>query len=515
MANQILWADDEINQLESHIIFLRNKGFDITPVSNGEDAVALIQEKLFDLIFLDEQMPGMDGLATLNRIKTIQPSLPVVMITKSEEESIMEDAIGAKITDYLIKPVNPNQILMSIKQVLQQDRIRSEKNSQQYLQSFHKLTRRIRPETSWEEWINIYQKLTHWKLDLNNGDESLTQVLADQYKKANRMFARFVEAEYIDWLSLKPGRRPHLSVDVLEEFVLPQIKGNRRTCFFVIDCMRYDQWLLFENLLGDFYSVDTSFYYSILPTATPYSRNAIFSGLYPLQIKNIYPDLWSQAEDEQTLNKHEKTLLAKFLKRQRMDVHFQYEKVINPGQGKQLLDEISNYLQTPLSAFVFNFVDTLVHTRSESGILKDIAPDEHAFRSLTKAWFEHSPLFDILKHLAEENVRVILTTDHGAIHALSDTKVFGDRHTSTSLRYKYGRNLQADEADAALVVDHPENFKLPTSPSINNYLIAKEDYYFVYPTEYHKYKNQYSDTFLHGGMSMEEMILPIATLTPR
>lgn len=271
----------------------------------------------------------------------------------------------------------------------------------------------------------------------------------------------------------------------------------------------------FRKFLSDFYSIDTTFYYSILPTATPYSRNAIFSGLYPLQIKNIYPELWSQAEDEDTLNQYEELLLDKLLERQNMKIHFQYEKVVSPEQGQQLLDNMSNYLQTPLSAFVFNFIDTLVHTRSESDILQDIAPDEQAFRSLTKAWFEHSPLFNILKRLAEEQTKVVLTTDHGAVRALSDTKVYGDRHTSTSLRYKHGMDIEAEDSDAVLAIDQPENYKLPASSSINSYLIAKEDYYFVYPTNYHQYKNRYRNTFLHGGISMEEMILPLITLTPR
>ncbi len=515
MANRILWADDEIDQLEPHLIFLQKRDFTVTPVTNGKDAGTLIQQTPFDLIFLDEQMPGMDGLATLNKIKTLQPSLPVVMITKSEEESIMDDAIGGKISDYLIKPVNPRQILMSIKRVLQRDQIQAEKCSQTYLRNFHKLTEKIRPGTGWKEWMKIYQKLTRWKLDLSRDDANLRQILDDQYKDANRMFSHFVEKEYSSWLSLKPGRRPYLSVDVVKEFVLPRVKKDKPTFFIVIDCMRYDQWLLFERFLSDFYSIHTNFYYSILPTATPYSRNAIFSGLYPLQIKNIYPELWSQSGEEQTLNKHEEELLNNLLKRQRMEARCEYEKVLNPEQGKQLFAQISNYKQTPLSTFVFNFVDTLVHTRSDSDILKEIAPDEHAFRSLTKSWFEHSPLFSILKVLAKEQATVVITTDHGAVRALNDTKVFGDRHTSTSLRYKYGHNLQVEEPNTTLLIDHPERYKLPASSSINSYLIAKEDYFFVYPTNYHRYRNQYRDAFLHGGISMEEMILPVVTLEPR
>lgn len=514
MANQILWADDEIDQLEPHIIFLENKGFDITPVTNGEDAIALIRERLFDLVFLDEQMPGMDGLATLNKIKTIQPALPVVMITKSEEESIMEDAIGGKISDYLIKPVNPNQILLTIKRILEQNRIRSEKFAQKYLRNFNQISEQIHPDTSWKEWIQIYKKLTRWDIDLQSGEESLRQVLKDQYKEAGRAFGRFIEREYQSWLTMETPSRPALSVDVIKEYVLPHLRNKQTTLFFVVDCMRYDQWLLFEDMLTDYYAIDTDLYYSILPTATPYSRNAIFSGLFPLEIENIYPGLWKQDDDEYSLNEHEEDLLGKQLEREKMNINFQYEKVFNADYGQRLVGNIANYLQSPLSTFVFNFVDTLVHSRSDSKILKEIAPDVAAFRSLTKTWFQHSSLFEILKRLAEEEVTIVLTTDHGAVRALTDTKVYGDRNTSTSLRYKHGRNLEADK-DAAIIIDDPAAYKLPSPGWTNHYLVAKEDYYFVYPTNYHQFQNRYRDTFLHGGASMEEMILPIATLRPR
>jgi CheY-like chemotaxis protein len=514
MATRILWADDEIDQLKPHIIFLENKGFEVTPVTNGNDAVTLIQERPFDIIFLDEQMPGMDGLATLNRIKTIQSSLPVVMITKSEEESIMEEAIGAKISDYLIKPVNPNQIVLTTKRILERHRIRSEKFAQSYLRNFNKLSERIHEEASWDEWISIYKQLTRWDIDLESGEESLRQVLSDQYQEANKMFGRFISQNYKGWLSESTPQRPALSIDIVDEYVLPHIKNGQKTLFFVIDCMRYDQWLLFQDLLNDDFSIDTDFYYSILPTATPYSRNAIFSGLFPLEIENVYPDLWHQGEDESSLNQYEQELLLKQMKRKGLDTKVKYEKVLNAEEGRKVASQIHNYLQAPLSTFVYNFVDTLVHSRSDSEVLKEIAPDVPAFRSLTKTWFQHSTLYEIFKALADEEVVIVVTSDHGAVRALRDTKVFGDRETSTSLRYKYGRNLSASE-DVSLMVDNPEEYKLPTPGHSNNYMIAKEDYYFVYPTNYHRYQNRYRDTFLHGGASMEEMILPIATLRPK
>lgn len=514
MSNKILWADDEIDQLKPHIIFLENRGFEITPVTNGEDAVTLIRERLFDIVFLDEQMPGMDGITTLNKIKTAQPSLPVVMITKSEEESIMEDAIGGKISDYLIKPVNPNQILLTVKRILERKRIRSEKFAQSYLRDFNKIAERIQEETTWEEWIQIYQQLTRWDIDLESGEDSLRQVLSDQFQEANKLFGRFIKRVYSGWLDNSTPERPALSVDIIDEFVLPHIENGQTTLFFVIDCMRYDQWLVFENLLTDYYSIDTDFYYSILPTATPYSRNAIFSGLFPLELEEIYPELWTQGDDERSLNQYEQELLERKLKRSKTDISIKYEKVLNTDEGQRINDRILNYIQTPLSTFVFNFVDTLVHSRSDSKVLKEIAPDVPAFRGLTHTWFQHSSLLEIFKKLAKEEVVIVVTSDHGAVRALRDTKVFGDKETSTSLRYKFGRNLNADD-DAVIIVEDPWAYKLPAPKLVNNYLIAKENYYFVYPTNYHRYQNRYRDTFLHGGASMEEMILPIATLRPK
>lgn len=514
MSNRILWADDEIDQLKPHIIFLEKKGFEITPVTNGGDAVTLIKDKVFDIVFLDEQMPGMDGLATLNKIKTLQPSLPVVMITKSEEESIMEDAIGGKISDYLIKPVNPNQILLTVKRILERKRIRSEKFAQTYLENFNNIADRIEEDTNWQQWVEIYQQLTRWDIDLESGDESLLQVLSDQYQEANKMFGRYIEKNYKKWLAEDNEGCPVLSVDIVHEYVLPHLEKEKPVLFFVIDCLRYDQWLVFEDLLSDYYSIESDFYYSILPTATPYSRNAIFSGLYPLEIQNIYPDLWEQGDDEHSLNEYEQELLAKQLAKNGYDINAKYEKVLNAEEGKKITDHILNYTQSPLSTFVYNFIDTLVHSRSDSQILKEIAPDVPAFRALTKTWFEHSSLIEIFKILAEEDVTIIVTSDHGAVRALRDTRVYGDRETSTSLRYKFGRNLNANE-DITMMIDDPEAYKLPSPGIINNYIIAKEDYYFVYPTNYHRYQNRYRDTFLHGGASMEEMILPVATMRPK
>jgi len=515
MPGKILWVDDEIDQLKGHIVFLENKGFDMTTVTNGEDAVTLIRKNIYDLVFVDEQMPGMDGIATLEKIKTVQPSLPVIMITKSEEEHIMDEAIGAKISDYLIKPVNPNQIYLTIKKLMEQSRLQNEKSAQNYLRSFNEISSQISKHTDWKEWIEIYKKLTHWSLDLQNGDEALLQILDDQFQQANQDFGKFIENNYTDWLKSETPERPALSTDIINEYVVPHVDNGQTTLFLLLDCMRYDQWLLFEPFLNGLYHIDTDYYYSILPTATPYSRNAIFSGLFPSEIQRRHPDLWQTArEDETSLNKYENELFEFQIKRLGFDLKPKYEKLLRSEESSKLAEQIVDYTQSPLSAFVFNFVDTLVHYRSDSEVLKELAPDMPAFRSLTKTWFEHSALLQIFRELAEQDVVVVVTTDHGSIRAMSDTKVLGDRDTSTNLRYKYGRNLKA-ESDAAIFIDDPATYNLPHGGIINNYIIAKEDYYFVYPTNYHKYQNKYRDTFQHGGASMEEMILPIATMRPK
>ncbi|SMO61331.1 bifunctional response regulator/alkaline phosphatase family protein [Gracilimonas mengyeensis] len=511
---KILWADDEIDHLQSHIIFLEKKGFEITPVTNGDDAVSMISKESYDIVYLDEQMPGMGGIETLEKIKSLQPSLPVVMITKSEEESIMEDAIGGKISDYLIKPVNPNQILLTTKRLLERGRLQSEKSAQTYLRQFNELSNRIHPSTHWEEWIDIYKELTNWEIDLGSGDEGLKQVLADQFQQANREFGKFIDNEYIEWMGGDDGR-PLLSPEIFKRYVNPLLEKDENVMFFLIDCMRYDQWLIFEPYLANHFSIDTDFYYSILPTATPYSRNAIFAGLYPADIERMYPDLWQQGQDETSLNRHEEELLRLQLEREGLDLNFKYEKILNAETGKKVADKMHSYSQSKLAAFVFNFVDTLVHSRSDSDVIKELAPDVSAFRSVTDAWFQHSTLLQMFKALAEEDVTIVITTDHGSVRSLRDTKVYGDRDTATNLRYKYGRNLKADEPDAVLFMDNPENYRLPKPGGVNNYIIAREDFYFIYPTNYHKYQNRYRDTFQHGGASMEEMILPVATLRPK
>ena len=516
MPTKIIWADDEIDQLKGHILFLEEKGFEIHPVTNGQDALDLVRSQEVDLVFLDEQMPGMDGLQTLERIKESNPLLPVVMITKSEEESIMEDAIGRHIADYLIKPVNPNQILLTIKRVLDRQRIQNESASQRYLRSFTQLSSRFDETQDWPDWVEIYRQLVRWELDLEEGEETLKEILENQRQQANTAFSKMVTSHYKEWIQDKESdHRPLFSHEIFKQYVHPSLKDDRPTVFILIDCMRYDQWLKFEQHLTRYFQIDTQFYSSILPTATPYSRNAIFAGLTPLQIQKNYPNLWEMGTDENSLNKHEEELLQTQLKRYRIETPFRYRKVLHADEGKKLLSQLSDYLQVPLSVFIFNFVDTLVHSRSDSDVLRELSPDARAFRSLADSWFQHSTLFQILRELSESNVRIVVTTDHGSVRAMRDTKVFGDRHAAVSLRYKHGRSLDAEDESATFVIQRPQDFELPTSPQTNSYLIAKEDFYFVYPTQYHKFQNKYRDTFQHGGISMEEMILPVAVLTPK
>jgi len=519
-APQLLWVDDEIDLLRSHVMFLENKDYAVQTASNGADAVDLVRETPFDVVLLDEQMPGMEGLEVLEGIKEVRPELPVVLVTKSEEEDLMERALGSQISDYLTKPVNPSQILLTCKRLLEQSQLRQETLSQDYLQSFNEISQRLRESLSHAEWTDLYRQLVHYDLELT-GDEGARQIFHDQFQEANRKFGSFIERRYADWIahsrqqSGPDADRPPLSHEVIPEFVLPKL-GDRPVVLFVIDCMRYDQWRTFEELLHPHFAIETDFYYSLLPTATPYSRNAIFSGLLPDDLVDRFPGAWeTDEESEHSRNQHEEPFLHDLLDRTYPgDLNIRYDKLITGDEGQDFADQANNLTQHDLSAVVVNFVDILAHSRSDSDVLKELAPDEEAYRALTRTWFEHSWLYETLRTLADTDCTVLLTTDHGAIRSLQSSKVIGDRETSTALRYKFGRNLKCDEEDA-IHVSEPEAFGLPRYGMNTNYIFAKEDYYFVYPTNFHHYENLYRDTLQHGGASMQEMILPIATLTPR
>ena len=518
-APRILWADDEIDMLRPHLMFLENKGYDVTSVTNGADAVQQVKDGAFEVILLDEQMPGMDGLETLAKIKDVRPEVPVVMVTKSEEETLMEEALGGQISDYLTKPVNPSQILLTCKRLLERSRLRQQSLSQSYLQSFNQIAQRLHQPLSHAEWVELYLELVRYDLELEE-DEGARDILDDQVRDANRIFGQFIEDHYSEWIAevdYDPDEyRPVLSHEIIPEYVIPELRsGDEPVVFFVIDCMRYDQWLEFEKLLRPLFDIDTDFYYGILPTATPYARNAIFSGLLPADLIERFPKVWSMDEEnEHSRNQYEEALLHHQLEQHHLDANIRYDKLIATEDGRTFAQDASNLTQHDLSAVVVNFVDILAHSRSDSDVIKELAPDEQAYRALTRTWFEHSWLYDALRRLSETDATVVITTDHGAIRSLRSTKVIGDRETSTALRYKYGRNLKCDEQDAIFVKD-PERFGLPPHNMNTNYIIAKEDYYFVYPTNFHHYENLYRDTMQHGGASLQEMILPVATMRPK
>lgn len=513
----ILWVDDEIELLQSNILFLKQKGYDLFEATNGDDAVNIIREKNIDLVFLDEMMPGKGGLETLIEIKDIEPSLPVVMVTKNETESLMEDAIGKKISDYLLKPVNPKQMLLVCKKILDAKRLKGDQVSRDYIQEFNQISMALMGDLSLEDWINIHIKMTNWEIELDEHPElGLKQTILDQRRECNVEFSKFVERNYRTWVnSVNDYDKPVLSNQVVDKYLIPDLDKYKSVFFFVVDCMRLDQWLMMEKYLNDYFRISKSYYYSLLPTATPYCRNAIFAGLFPSEIEKHYPQLWkSNDDDENSKNNFEKEFLQKLIDRRKINLRneLKYTKIMDSDFSRGIESRIQSFTDIHLNAIVINFVDMIAHSRSDTAILKEIAPDESAYRSLTESWFEHSSFFGMLRQLSgRPDVKVIITTDHGSIRCLHGVKAMGDRESSTNLRYKYGRNVKAESRNA-IYVKNPLEFRLPQRNGLVNYIIAKEDFYFVYPTDYHKYLNQYNDTFQHGGISMEEMILPVISL---
>ena len=457
-SKKILWVDDEVELLRSHIIFLSEKGYDVDTVTNGADAVSLVKEKDYDLIFLDEMMAGMGGLETLAQIKNYNNAIPVVMVTKSEEETLMNEAIGGKITDYLTKPVNPSQVLLVCKKILEGKKITGQHAAKDYLQDFNRITQDLVSDLGFADWISVYQKLVNWGIELDQHREiGLEQSLTEQFKEANKEFSKFVERNYRSWLEDKPKSDiPNLSPQITEKYVLNHLKDDGKSVFyFVLDCLRLDQWLVMEKHLTDLFKIEKDYYFSILPTATPYARNSLFAGLYPSDIEKHYPSLWvSGNDDDNSMNKYEKELLQLLLDRKRIKLRneLKYIKIIDPEVGRNFEQNIHSYQNTHLTAVVVNFLDMIAHGRSDSDILKEIAPNESAYRSLTNSWFSHSSLLNTFKILANmKNVKIIVTTDHGSIRCLRGAKVLGDREASTNLRFKYGRNLKADDKNAVYV----------------------------------------------------------------
>ena len=513
----LLWVDDEIEQLRAHLLFLEKKGYEVVTVSNGTDAIDQCRENAFDLVLLDEQMPGLSGLETLQRIKEILPATPVVMVTKSEEENIMNQAIGQQIADYLIKPVNPNQILLTLKKNIHRREIETEVTQSQYQQNFQQIAMQIQDCRTWSDWVEVYKRLVRWELQLSATDSQMTDMLSMQKEEANLGFAKYVKRNYLDWVaSLSPTakdmERPMLSPEVFKKKVFPLLADGQKVFLVVLDNFRYDQWRVLASEIGDQYDIDEDLYCSVLPTATQYARNAIFSGLMPNKIAEMFPDLWVDEDEEEGKNLNEAPLIQTQLERYRRRNTFSYHKVNNSADAEKLMQQFNSLSRNDLNVVVFNFIDMLSHARTESRMVRELANNESAYRSITLSWFRHSVIADFFRQLAQTDCRVIVTTDHGSIRCTRPVKIIGDRNTNTNLRYKLGKNLGYDSKDL-FVVKNPADAQLPQPNLSTSYVFATGDSFFAYPNNYNYYVSYYRDTFQHGGISMEEMLIPLVTMT--
>ena len=508
---KLLWVDDEIELLKAHILFLEKKGYEVETVTNGYDALDEIASgKSYDLILLDENMPGMSGLETLNRVKELLPATPVVMVTKSEEEHIMEQAIGAKIADYLIKPVNPTQILLTLKKNIQQKEIVTVHTQSGYQQDFARLGMQINDASSVEEWKDVYRKLTYWELQLSETESGMQEMLSMQRHEANAEFAKFVRKNYIYWME-KPEQRPVMSPDIFKRTVFPLLDKGEKVFLIVIDNFRYDQWRVLHSEIADAFAVEEDLYLSILPTATQYARNAIFSGLLPNNIARMFPELWVDEDSEEGKNLNEEPLIKTQLDRYRRRNTFSYHKINHSGAMEKFVPQIPQLQKNDLNVVVLNFIDMLSHARTESLMVRELASNEAAYRSITQSWLRHSAVSDLFRSLAAQDCTVVLTTDHGSIRCYNPIKVIGDRNTNTNLRYKLGKNLSYNQKEVFEIKD-PVRAGLPSPNLSTAYIFAMQEDFFAYPNNYNYYVQYYKDTFQHGGISMEEMLIPLVTL---
>jgi CheY-like chemotaxis protein len=511
---KILWVDDEIDSLKPHILFLKKRGYEVDTAMSGDDGLEAVNKERYDLVLLDEMMPGKDGLTTLEEIKELQPHLPVVMVTKSEEETLMDDAIGQKIDDYLVKPVNPSQILLVIKRLLDSRQIIISSSMRRYIAEINRFNQKLYGDVGPQDWLEAARILATWSLELDeNTDPGLAQALEGTRKEWNNEFTKYVESNYTGWLFADD--RPMLSPDVIARHVVPELKAKRKVMFVVVDCMRLDQWMLIEPLLADYYNIQRESYFSIIPSATPFARNALFSGLFPDEIHEKYPDNY-RVQDEGSLNRNEEEFLGDNLVRHGLpdDLRAKYLKVHSDSEGDTLAKRIADYFDSPLVSIVYNFLDMLVHGRSNNVILKEIAGTEAAFRSLMKSWFMHSSLFSILRAFAARDFTVVITSDHGSVLCERGTMAHGRKSTSTNLRYKYGDNLNSDPKDS-VQIKKPEEWRLPALTLATTFIVAKEDFYFVYPNRYNEMVRHFQNSFQHGGISLEEMVVPLVVLHPK
>lgn len=516
MALKILWIDDEIELLKPHALFLEKKGYEMQMINNATDALELIPTENFAAVLIDENMPGMGGLEALQKIKEIKPQLPIVMITKNEEEHIMEEAIGSHIADYLIKPVNPNQILLSLKKILDSNKIITEKAVVNYQQEFRNIAMEMMNARDHEDWKDIYKKLVYWELELENiQDSEMAKILEAQKEEANSAFFKFIERNYRDMLHDKDDV-PSLSHTVFKDMAKPHLSKNENTLLIMVDNLRYDQWKTIEPLFNQYYNVEKEqMYYSILPSATQYARNAFFSGLMPSQIEKRFPDFWLNDPDDGNKNQYEREFLEDHMKRLGLsDLSTQYYKILNSDFEKKILDDFHQYKNKNLTVIVYNFIDILSHAKTDNRIVSQMIRDDKTYRSTTKNWFQNSYLLQIVRKAAAEGMKILLTTDHGTIFVKKPSQVVGDRETSTNLRYKMGRKLQYDDKDV-FAIDDAEDYFLPKVNVSSKYIFAKEDIFLAYPKNYNHYVNYYKETYQHGGVSMEEMIIPFVTLTPK
>lgn len=509
---RLLWVDDEIEMLKAHILFLQKKDYEVMTANNGADAIDLCRSNRFDLILLDENMPGLSGLETLTHLKEIAPTVPVVMVTKNEEEDLMDQAIGSKIADYLIKPVNPSQVLLTLKKNIHQREIVQEVTQTGYRQEFSRIDMQLSENLSAGDWKELYKRLVHWELELQEADSAMNDMLRMQKEEANQTFAKFVKRNYEQWIA-NADERPLISPDVFKRCIFPRLSAGRKVFLLVLDNLRFDQWRAISQDLAEDFDIEEDLYYSILPTATQYARNALFAGLMPRQIKEMYPELWVDEEEDEGKNLNEEMLIRRQLERYRRKEDFSYHKINDSSQVDKVLNQISG-TNLPLNVLVINFIDILSHARTESQMVRELAGNESAYRSITLSWFRHTPIKEIFKKLASMDYDLLITTDHGSIRVDTPSKVVGDRNVNTNLRYKLGKNLSYNAKDV-YEVKQPRVLQLPQPNLSTTYVFATGARFFAYPNNYNYYVQYYKDTFQHGGVSMEEMIIPLVTLRPK